>query len=82
MLLDQRGITKEQLIEEAKKYIGSWAATDSNFKDIDAEEFTKSINLTDEEVVRIFTDVEYMSNQKVPEKLQWITFTTKSRCSY
>lgn len=74
-----RGITKEQLIEEAKKaYIGSWAATDSNFKDIDAEEFAKSINLTDEEVVRFFTDVEYMSNQKVPEKLQWITYPQRA----
>ena len=74
-----RGVTKEQLIAEAKKaYIQSWASTDSNFKDIDAEQFAKGINLTDEEVVRFFTDIEYMSNQKVPEKLQWITYPQRA----
>jgi hypothetical protein len=74
-----RGITKEELIEEAKKaYLASWAATDSNFKDIDAEEFAKGINLTDEEVVRFFTDIEYMSNQKVPSWMSGITIPQRA----
>lgn len=68
-----RGISKEQLINEAKQaYLKSWASTDPNFTDVDLEEFAKGINLTDEEVVRFFTDVEYMANQKVPDKLSKI----------
>lgn len=74
-----RGVTKEQLIAEAKKaYIKSWASTDSNFNDIDAEKFAKSINLTDEEVVRFFTDIEYMSNQKVPDWMSGITIPQRA----
>ena len=74
-----RGVSKKQLIEEAKKaYVKSWASSDPNFKDIDLEEFAKSINLTDEEVVRYFTDVEYMANQKVPDKLSWITIPQRA----
>lgn len=74
-----RGVTKEQLIAEAKKaYIKSWAATDSNFNDIDAEKFAEGINLTDEEVVRFFTDIEYMSNQKVPDWMSGITIPQRA----
>lgn len=74
-----RGVTKEQLIAEAKKaYIKSWAATDSNFNDIDAEKFAEGINLTDEEVVRFFTDIEYMSNQKVPDWMSGITLPQRA----
>lgn len=74
-----RGLTKEKLIEEAKlAYVKSWAATDSSFDDIDAEEFSKSVVLSDEEVVRFFTDIEYMSNQKVPEWMTFITYPQKA----
>lgn len=74
-----RGVTKEQLIAEAKKaYIKSWASTDSNFNDIDAEKFAEGINLTDEEVVRFFTDIEYMSNQKVPDWMSGITIPQRA----
>jgi len=74
-----RGVSKEQLIREAKKaYLSSWAQTDSNFQDIDAEKFIDSINLTEEEVVRFFTDVEYMANQKVPDKLSFITYPQRT----
>lgn len=74
-----RGISKEQLIKEAKQaYLKSWASTDPNFTDVDLEEFAKGINLTDEEVVRFFTDVEYMANQKVPDKLSFITLPQRA----
>lgn len=74
LIARQRGVTEQEIIDQAKKiYIQSWASTDSNFTDIDVEKFAESINLTDEEVARIFTDMEFMSNQKVPE---WLRFTT------
>ncbi len=74
-----RGISKEQLIKEAKQaYLKSWASTDPNFTDVDLEKFAEGINLTDEEVVRFFTDVEYMANQKVPDKLSFITLPQRA----
>lgn len=74
-----RGITKEQLIKEAKQaYLKSWASTDPNFTDVDLEKFAEGINLTDEEVVRFFTDVEYMANQKVPDQLSKITLPQRA----
>ena len=74
-----RGISKKQLIKEAKQaYLKSWASTDPNFTDVDLEKFAEGINLTDEEVVRFFTDVEYMANQKVPDKLSFITLPQRA----
>ena len=74
-----RGISKAQLIKEAKQaYLKSWASTDPNFTDVDLEKFAEGINLTDEEVVRFFTDVEYMANQKVPDKLSFITLPQRA----
>lgn len=74
LIARQRGVTEQEIIDQAKKiYIQSWASTDSNFTDIDVEKFAESINLTDEEVARIFTDMEFMTNQKVPE---WLRITT------
>ena len=74
-----RGISETQLIKEAKQaYLKSWASTDPNFTDVDLEKFAEGINLTDEEVVRFFTDVEYMANQKVPDKLSFITLPQRA----
>ena len=74
LIARQRGVTEKEIINQAKQiYIKSWASTDANFKDIDAEKFAESINLTDEEVARIFTDMEFMANQKVPASLYLTT---------
>lgn len=74
LIARQRGVSEKEIIAKAKEiYLKSWASTDPNFKDIDLEEFAKGINLSDEEVSRIFTDVEFAGNQKVPD---WLRFTT------
>jgi len=74
LIARQRGVSKEEIVKQAKQiYVQSWIANDSNLKDIDVEKFVDSINLTDEEVSRIFTDIEYMTNQKVPYGFGWTT---------
>lgn len=74
LIARQRGVSEKEIIAKAKEiYLKSWASTDPNFKDVDLEEFAKGINLTDEEISRIFTDVEFAGNQKVPN---WLRFTT------
>lgn len=78
LIARQRGVSKEEIIKQAKQiYVRSWIANDSNLKDIDVEKFMDSINLTDEEVSRIFTDIEFMTNQKVPYGFGWTTIPQK-----
>ena len=74
LIARQRGVSKQEIVKQAKQiYVQSWAASDSNFKDVDVEKFADAINLTDDEVSRIFTDMEFMSNQKVPYGFGWTT---------
>ena len=74
LIARQRGVSKKEIIKQAKQiYVQSWAAGNSNFKDVDIEKFADAINLTDDEVSRIFTDMEFMSNQKVPYGFGWTT---------
>tara|TARA_B100001059_G_scaffold64343_1_gene60397 strand:- start:752 stop:3094 length:2343 start_codon:yes stop_codon:yes gene_type:complete len=78
LIARQRGVSKEEIVKQAKQiYVQSWIANDSSLKDIDVEKFIDSINLTDEEVSRIFTDIEFMTNQKVPYGLGWTTIPQK-----
>lgn len=68
------GLTEEKLKEKAKEaYVKSWAATDDSITEADIKAFVDSINLTDQEALRFFSDIEYMANQRVPDKLKWIT---------
>jgi len=68
------GLTEEKLKEKAKEaYVRSWAATDDSITEADIKAFVDSINLTDQEAVRFFSDIEFMANQRVPDKLRWIT---------
>lgn len=71
----QRGVSTKDLKEQAKRaYIESWAATDPNITQKDIDAFVDSINLSDEEVVRFVSDVEFMIGLKgVPESLRWMT---------
>lgn len=68
------GLTEEKLKEKAKEaYVKSWAATDDSITEADIKAFVDSINLTDQEALRFFSDIEFMANQRVPDKLKWIT---------
>lgn len=68
------GLTEEKLKEKAKEaYVRSWAATDDNIREEDIQAFVDSINLTDQEALRFFSDIEFMANQRVPDSLRWIT---------
>jgi ABC-type amino acid transport substrate-binding protein len=68
------GLTEEKLKEKAKEaYVRSWAATDDSITEADIDAFVDSINLTDQEALRFFSDIEFMANQRVPDKLKWIT---------
>lgn len=74
IVAERAGLTEEKLKEKAKEaYVRSWAATDDNITEADIKAFVDSINLTDQEAVRFFSDIEFMANQRVPDKLKWIT---------
>ncbi len=67
-------MTEEKLKEKAKEaYVRSWAATDDSITEADIKAFVDSINLTDQEALRFFSDIEFMANQRVPDKLRWVT---------
>ena len=74
IVAERAGLTEEKLKEKAKEaYVRSWAATDDSITEADIKAFVDSINLTDQEAVRFFSDIEFMANQRVPDKLRWIT---------
>ena len=74
-----QGISEPELRKRAKEaYVRSWAATDDSITEADIDVFVNSINLSDEEVVRFITDIEYMANQKVPESLRWLTIPQRA----
>ena len=74
IVAERAGLTPETLKEKAKEaYVRSWAATDDNITEADIKAFVDSINLTDQEAVRFFSDIEFMANQRVPNSLRWVT---------
>ena len=74
------GMQPETLRKEAKRlYVESWADA-HKFKDkADRDRFADSINLSDDEVARFFTDIEFMlgNGQNLPKGLRWIGTPTK-----
>ena len=74
IVAERAGLTPETLKEKAREaYVRSWAATDDNITEADIKAFVDSINLTDQEAVRFFSDIEFMANQRVPNSLRWVT---------
>lgn len=74
IVAERAGLTPETLKEKAREaYVRSWAATDDNITEADIKAFVDSINLTDQEAVRFFSDIEFMANQRVPDSLRWVT---------
>lgn len=76
----QRGVSVGELKQQAKRaYIESWAATDPNITQKDIDAFVDSINLSDDEIVRFVTDVEFMIGLKgVPDSLRAITLPQRA----
>lgn len=81
-LASRQGVTKKELKRRAREeYIKAWSASDPNGnlskEQIDA--FVDSIELSDEEVVKFFTDYEYAQNiLATPKNLRWMTVPQRS----
>lgn len=81
-LAARQGITTKELKKRAKEeYIKAWSESDPNGslskEQIDA--FVDSIELSDEEVVKFFTDYEYAQNiLSIPKGLKWMTIPQRS----
>ena len=81
-LAARQGITPKELKRRAKEeYVKAWSESDPNGtlskEQIDA--FVDSIELSDEEVVKFFTDYEYAQNiLSIPKGLKWMTIPQRS----
>lgn len=74
------GMGPETLRKEAKRlYVESWGEAHKFKDEADKQRFADSINLSDEEVARFFTDVEYMlgNASNLPKFLRFIGTPTK-----